>query len=585
MEKIITLFVFILTIFLLLKGNYPASYIFALSTALLIIFGILSPEEALSGFSNPQIAIIILLLVISYVLYKTKAIEYILSKVIKENLSYKSFLFRLTLLTSFLSSFLNNTPVVASLLPYVHTWAKKKGISPSKVLIPLSFSAILGGTITLIGTSTNLVVNALYQSQTGKSLHLWDFTPLGLLATLLGILYMVFIGSKLLPERDEAVEKLLVKSKEYLVETEVLPTSELVGKTVKEANLRNLKGLFLVEILRNNKTLAPVSPDEIIKAGDILVFAGNTEAIGDLLNHFRGLVLPKICRIPLEQTEIVEALIPPNSDLIGKRIKETNFRARFDAAIVGIHRQGEKLKGKIGEQVLKKGDLLLLIIGKDFYKKVSDTKDIYVLSKVGDFYNFSLNKAVIALIIFISSLLFTAFGFISLFKILIFDIFLFLALKLIQPQELKRNLDLNLIFTAAFSLALGKAVVVSGLAFDIAYVIFNAFSKFGTLGSLLGLYLFTVFLTEFITNLGAVGIAFPIAVEVSRITGIDLKALTLLIAYASSASFLSPIGYQTNLMVFSLGNYRFLDFIKVGLPLTIMYAIIIIIGIYLFYLK
>ncbi len=585
MEKFITVFVLILTVLLLLKGEYPTSYVFLFSVALLVVFGILSPQEALSGFSNPQIAVIVLLLVISYVLYKTKAIEFILSKFLKENLSYKSFLFRLTVLTSFLSSFLNNTPVVASLIPYVHTWAKKRGMSPSKVLIPLSFSAILGGTITLIGTSTNLVVNALYNSQTGKSLHLWDFTPLGLLATALGIIYMVLIGSKLLPKREEAVENLLFKSKEYLVETVVLPTSELIGKTVKEANLRNLKGLFLVEILRKDKTIAPVSPNEVIRAGDILVFAGNTEAVGDLLNHFRGLVLPKMCRLPLEQTEIVEALIPPNSDLIGKKIKDTNFRARFDAAIVGIHRQGEKLKGKIGEQVLKIGDLLLLIIGKDFYKKVSDSKDIYVLSKVGDFYNFSPQKGLIALIIFISSILFTAFGFISLFKVLIIDIFLFLALRLIQPQELKRNLELNLIFTAALSLALGKAVVVSGLAYDVANFIFKTFSLFGEWGNLMGLYLFTVFLTEFITNLGAVGIAFPIAVEISKITGIDLKALTLLVAYASSASFLSPIGYQTNLMVFSLGNYRFFDFIKVGFPLALIYAIVIILGIYLIYLK
>jgi di/tricarboxylate transporter len=271
--------------------------------------------------------------------------------------------------------------------------------------------------------------------------------------------------------------------------------------------------------------------------------------------------------------------------LIGKKIKDTNFRARFDAAIVGIHRQGEKLKGKIGEQVLKKGDLLLLIIGRDFYKKISDSKDIYVISKVGDFYNFPFKKGFIALVIFVFSILLTTFGFISLFKVLILDIFLFLALKLIQPQELKKNLELNLIFTAALSLSLGKAVVVSGLAYDIANFIFKVFSHFGPLGSLIGLYLFTVFLTEFITNLGAVGIAFPIAVEISQITGIDLKALTLLVAYASSTSFLSPVGYQTNLMVFSLGNYRFSDFIKVGFPLTIIYAIVIIVGIFLIYLK
>ncbi|NPB04764.1 MAG: SLC13 family permease [Aquificae bacterium] len=582
-EKLIVVSVLLLVLFLLSTSRYPTAYAFALGVSLLTLAGILTPPEALSGFSNPQVATLGLLLVVAGVLHKTKAVDLLLSKVLKPDLSYKSFLSRLLLLTSVLSAFLNNTPVVASLIPYVHSWTKKKGVPLSKVLIPLSYAAILGGTVTLIGTSTNLIAAGLYEAQTGQSLHLLDFTPVGLAAASLGLLYLTFVAPKLLPSRSEPLQSLLTKTKEYLVETVVLPSSEIIGKSVREANLRNLKGLYLVEIIRRGKTIAPVSPEEVIRKGDVLVFAGNTAAALDLINNFKGLALPRSCRIPLEQTDIVEVLIPPGSDLIGKTIKEVNFRSRFDAAVIGIHRQGEKIKGKIGEQVLKPGDLLLVLTGKDFYKKVADSKDLYLISKVGNWFNFPLSKALLSLGTFAGGVAAAAAGFLNLFNAMLLVVLLFLIFRLTTPYEVRRSLDLNLLFTAALSLALGTAVVKVGLSEDLALFALGALSDVGPLGILAGLYALTALLTEIITNIGAVAIAFSVAVELSELTGFSLKGLTLLVAYAASASFLIPTGYQTNLLVHSLGGYKLQDFIKVGLPLSLIYGTVTVLGIYLLY--
>jgi len=582
-EALFLLIILLGEIFLLIKEIFPPPIVFFVAISILVLFNILSPQEALSGFSNVQIATIVLLLISSYAIQKLKVLPIIFSKILHYHEPYRQFLLKLMALVSFFSAFLNNTPIVTLLIPYVSDWAKRNNLPLSKVLIPLSYSAIVGGTITLIGTSTNLLVAALYEKYAGKPLNLWDFTPIGLFLAIALILYFYFLGYKYLPDREEPIKSFIKQAKNYLVELHISQNSPLIGKTIKEAGLRNLKGLFLAEIIRGGKIIRPVNPSEMLQKDDILIFVGNTKAINDLLNMNLGLEPPKGCHLPFQTLDVIEAVIPSNSLLIGKTIKELNFRAKYDAAVIGIHRRGEILRGKLGTIKLKAGDLLLLWAGKDFYKKLEDFSEIYVLNQVGNIYKFPYKKGILLFIIFLIIIFLSSLQIISLFKGLLLYILLLLILKTLSFSEIKKNIDLNLVFTASLSLALGKAMITTGLADYIAATIIQISKFSGVLGVIITLYLITYIFTEFVTNLAAAAITFPIAVSLAEHLQIELKPLALLIAFAASGSFISPVGYQTNLIIFSLGNYKFSDFVKIGLPVSILYGFITITLIYFIY--
>lgn len=577
LNTLIILLTIVFIVVFLYKEIFHPAMVFIIAISFLVVTGVITPKEALLGFSNEQIATIILLLIISKIIQKTKIIEYLFSKFLKNNIGYRNFLGRMMLSVSFSSSFLNNTPIVAMLIPYIYNWGKKKNISPSKLLIPLSYASILGGTVTLIGTSTNLVINGLTIESGLPSLHIFDFAYVGIPAVFLGIAYMIFIGHKLLPSRKEAISSFLEKKKEYLVETIIGENSSLIGKTVEKAKLRNLKGLFLVEIIRNNEKISPVSPSDILEKNDILIFAGEVNAVTDLITSDLGLVLPEACELEqYEKTEIVEAVIPYNSLLINKKVKDTDFRAKYDAAILAVHRNGEKLSGKIGEIVLKPGDLLLILAGKDFWKRVEDTTDIYIVSKVREIFNIDIKKGSLIFASFIGAIILSALKIVPLFTSLLILIAAFVIFRVATYSEIKRGLDLNLIIIAALSLAIGKAMVSTGVATQLADVINSIVSPFGIIGSLIGIYIITNILTEFITNVAAASITFPIALASANALSVEPIAFILAVAYGASASFLTPIGYQTNLMVYGPGGYKFKDFIKVGLPLAFLYMILCI---------
>ncbi|WP_456456364.1 SLC13 family permease [Thermovibrio sp.] len=575
----------IFLIFTLYKELFHPAFSFLIVATCLVLFNILKPREVLQGFSNPQVAILALLLIITSVLRKFKITVFLLRKIIPENLSYRKFILRLMVFVSFLSSFLNNTPVVATLIPYVYEWGKKKGISPSRLLLPLSYAAILGGTATLIGTSTNIVVNALYVEAGYPPLRMTDFMLVGVPAVLLGIVYMTLVGIKLLPDREDLLDKFVKKEREYLVETVVPPNSPIINKTVQEAKLRNLKGLFLAEILRDRESILPVSPEDVIKEGDILIFVGETDRIVELIRGEKGLKLPDVCSVGTGKgAEVIEAMIPYNSSLCGKKVKDTNFRAKYDAVILAVHRNGEKLSGKVGEIVLKPGDLLLILAGKDFWKKLADTDDIYVITKVIELNGDVEKYGLFILGLFLLVLILASFNIISLFKGLLLLLSLMVLLKILSYREIHKGMDFSLISIAAFSVVLGSAIVKTGLADLIAKGLASFVGQLNIVFALVVVYLITNILTEFVTNIAAASISFPIALSLSKQFSANPKAFALAVAFAASASFLTPIGYQTNLMVYSIGNYRFSDFIKVGLPLSFLYAFPIILLLKFFYL-
>lgn len=573
---IVTLSVVILLIIGLYRELLRPVILFGLAAATFFLLGIINIKELLSGFANEQVAVIILLLIISSIIQRAGLITHWLNRIFRQANSYRSFSTRLMLFASTVSGFLNNTPIVATFIPYVFSWGKRNKIAPSKLLMPLSFAAILGGTMTLIGTSTNLIVNGLYIEYGHEGFALFDFIYIGLPLVVLGFVYMYFFGNRLLPDRGDALKQAVDDHKEFLVETRVKDDSSLVNKTVEDADLRSLEGLYLVEIIRDGRKIGPVKPSQNIRAGDDLIFAGETDTLPDLLKSDIGLELPKLRDIPEQDLiRMVEAVIPYNSPLVGKTVRESNFRGVYDAAIVAIHRNGERLSGKIGDIQLQSGDLLVMMSGKDFENRLSHNA-FYLLSSETEIANTNKPQAYLMTFGALAAVLLAAIGLIKLFTGLLLFIALCLLLKWIRPGEIQKSLDLNLAFIAALSLAIGQAMTSSGTAEWVATSFTGVLSGMGPLALLAGLYLLTNLLTEFVTNVAAATIIFPIAYSVAQAQNLPLEPFLLCIAYAASASFLSPIGYQTNLMVLGAGSYRFKDYFRFGLPLSIICFITVV---------
>jgi len=548
------------------------SLIFLLAVVIFYFSGIVTINDILHGLSNESIILILLLIIISEVIKKTAVIGYVLNRLLKPNLSYQRFLTRMTSGVAFFSGWINNTPLVAFMIPYVYDWARKKGISPSKVLIPLSYAALMGGTITLIGTSTNLVVNGLAIESGLPSLHLFDFIYVGIPVTILGTIYLIFIGSKLLPERENVLSQFDARTREYLIETIVPPLSKLTGKTIEEAGLRNLNDLYLVQILRDQETIAPVSPKEVIRKNDCLFFAGNTEKIIDLIQGTTDLILPfgtKMLNQP--RNNIVEAVIPDNSKLHNQTAKSYQFRMHYDAAIIAIQRKSEKLRGKLGEIKLKAGDLLLLVTGENF--KADAEQDFQVITNVKKIERMEGWKVTIFFIILLGAFTLSAVKILPLFIGLLCVIGFIALTNMIKLTDMKRSLDFNLFFLLVLALAIGKAIFNSGLADQMAEIIISS-TKGNTLLVMISLYVITNLISMFVTNAAAVAVSFPIAIAAATELGVDnFKPFILVIAFAASAEFMTPFGYQTNLMVYGPGGYKFKDYLRVGFPLSLMYLV------------
>lgn len=576
--------VFITLIFILVvlyKEWLGASFTFVLAIVFLGLTGVLTPPEILHGFANEQVAVIILLLLIGDIIRQTSVIESIFDRLFLSAKTYKGFLSRMVVIVAGFSAFLNNTPLVAIMMPYVHSWCKKNKFSPSKFLMPLSYAAILGGNITLIGTSTNLIVNGYVTEEiklgnlaSELALNIFDFAPVGLAMTLIGFLYLLF-SEKLLPNRKALTDEINAHTREYLIEAKVKTNSKLIGQTVEEAGLRNLKGLFLVEIIRGSSNVTPIGPLVIIDQEDILIFAGDTEKIVDLLSSHDGLSLPEVGMLSKrKKNEVLEIVISQNSTIIGKTVREVNFRSKYDAAIIAVHRNGERIPGKIGKVILRAGDVLLIYAGADFQSITSNTQDFYFMQKIKDFTKLEWYKITALLGGTGLAILLSAFEVLSLFMGLMVVILLSLAFKITNPKVLPKSIDYNLGLIIILSLALGTAMTKSGAADLLASGIINLFQPMGKIGLLFGIYLIATFLAAYITNKAAVGIIFPIALTMAQNLNLNPMPFILVVAYACAANFMTPIGYQTNLMVYGPGGYSFKDFFKVGFPLTIIYMIV-----------
>lgn len=570
--------VFVVIAFILVslyKEYIGPAFTFLIGVLALGFFNILTPQEILNGFANEQIAVIVLLLLLGDIIRRTSLIDSLFERVFGQNMSKRSFVLKMTTIVAAMSAFFNNTPLVAIMMPYVSNWSKTNNIAPSKLLIPLSYAAILGGSATLIGTSTNLIVNGLVIDQQVfpglESLQLFDFVYVGLPMAVIGILYLTFVSNYLLPSHTGNIERFNSEAQNYIVEAQIRKNSSLINKTVEEAHLRNLEGLYLVEIVRGNHRYKAISPDVILLENDHLYFAGKTEMVADLVN-MNGLTFPEMGLLKRKRsTDIVEIVITHNSTLISKTVKEANFRGKYDAAIIGIQRNGERIVEKIGTVKLKAGDVLLLMAGSDLTKR-DDVMDFYFISKVKELRKMEPYKAFILVGGAVLAILLSALGFISLFLALMLLFIPILGLRIASPKDVHRNIDYNLILIIVMSLALGMAMVKTGVAELVSHSIINIFSSLGPVGILTGVYLVTAILAAYITNKAAVAIIFPVALTLAKDLNVDdPMPFILVVAFASAANFMTPIGYQTNLMIYGPGSYKFKDFFKIGFPLTLIY--------------
>ena len=574
--------VFIVLVFLLVSlytEKIGPGFTFLIGVGILGILKVITPKEMLAGFANKEVAIIIMLILLGNIFRQTSILDILFDKIFSRSKSYNNFMTRMMILISVLSAFLNNTPLVALMMPYVHSWSKRNKISPSKLFIPLSYAAILGGCATLIGTSTNLIVSSMVSEQTIipglPPMNIFDFTLVGAPMIVIGIIYIRFFGAKKLPDIPEALEDHDLNKRKYIIEVKITSGSKFSNKAIKDSELLNSEGLYIHEIIKKTYSISHPSENVILRDNDIIVISGNTQAIADIARSDSSLSIPSVGVYSRKRKlAVVEIVISHNSSLIGKSIEQTNLRREYGGIPIALHRKGESINEELKTIELMAGDALLLLTEPVFEKKSAITLDFFPISTVKEIHRLGFLRSSFLIGGTLAIIILSAFGVISLFMGLIALLSISIFLKISSPKELPKFIDYNLIFIIVLALAFGKAMIKTGAADIIANLIINVFTPLGKFGILAGIYFITSILAAYITNQGAAAIVFPISLTMAVNLNLNPVPFVLIVAFAAAANFMTPIGYQTNLMVFGPGRYKFNDYLKIGIPLTIIYMIV-----------
>ena len=543
---------------------------------LLLLTGVLEPQQALVGFANEGMLTVAVLYVVVSGLTETGAVGWIVHHLLGRPRSTRHAQLRLMLPVAGLSAFLNNTPVVAIFIPAVQDWARRHRLTLSHLLIPLSYASIAGGTCTLIGTSTNLVVDGLLKNETaGPGFALFDLIWIGLPVTLSLFLFILLFGKWLLPARAPILDD-LENVREYTVEMLVEPDCPLVGQGIEEAGLRQLPGLFLVEIDRGGYMLPAVSSQERLQANDRLIFTGIRDSVVDL-QKIRGLIPAADQVFKLYQARrdrcFLEAVVSNSHPLIGKTVREGRFRTRYNAVIIALARNGERIKQKIGEIRLCAGDTLLLETNPGFLQQQRNSRDYFLVSPIGDSHPLHHEGAATALAISVGMVLVVALGWLSMLKAALLAAGLMIITRCTDGRIARRAPDWQVLVVIATSFGIGAALQKTGAAALVSQGLVSAAQGDPWL-SLALIFVATALLTSVATNNVAAVLMFPIALATAQDMQVSLLPFAVTIMVAASASFATPIGYQTNLMVYNAGGYRFWDFVRVGLPLTLLVGLV-----------
>ncbi|MGE6606472.1 SLC13 family permease [Halomonas sp. NPDC076908] len=552
----------VVLLIVLISGKVKPAIAFVTLAGLFLLFGFVDTSTLLMQYTNPALATLLLLLLVSLALERSPLLDWLSRHLLKGHPRLATA--RLMGSTAVLSAFLNNTAVVAAFLGAI---SRQQRIAPSRLLIPLSYASVLGGITTLVGTSTNLVVNSFNLSASGSELGMFQFSLVGVPVALITLCILLWRANALPHHHlEDNNEKL-----SYFLAADVEADSPMIGKSIEENGLRSLNGLYLLEIERQGRLISPVAPDERLQAADTLVFTGEVSKV-QALQRFPGLNLFGHQAGNLLATNLVEVVISHESELASKTLQDVDFRSMFSAGVVGIRRGGKRLEGQLGKIPLRVGDCLLLAVSADFRQHRNIDRNFHLLS--GSFTRPQLTRkeSIITLGGFATVIALATANLLPLFHGLLLLLGGLLLLKVISLAELRRRFPFELWLIIGSALGIAQALENSGAAAVLAGGMQWMFSGYGVYAAFIGCYLLTLLLTETVTNNAAAALAFPIAWSTAQAFGVDPLPFVMAVAYGASACFLIPFGYQTHLMVYSPGRYKITDFFKIGLPVSITYS-------------
>ena len=577
-DALITVCVLFLSIVLFIRNLIAPELTGLLCVAIFISTGVLSPQKALSGFGSPSLITLMGLFAVSSALFKSGALDRVREMIASDSIrTTRRFIAFLGFIVAPISGIVPNTPVVASLLPLVEGWCERRNISPSKVLLPLSFATLLGGTITLLGSSVNLLVSDISEQLGYGSLDLFSFTAIGIPVWLIGTTYMILVSDSLLPDRGRDNEfsnngNLNI----YFTEVTIPAYSELVGQSLRNSRLQRRFDVDVLELQRNGKAILPPLADRKIEPEDRLLIRvtradllrleqENTVVLAEKVKTFeKGKLISSE-----EGTKTFEALLPAGSTLAGASLRELRFRQRHNATVLALRRGQQTVKERLGQAVLRAGDVLLLQAPLDSIRGLQSSNDLLILDQVEDDLP-NLRKKPIAIAIAIFMIILPSITNIPLVGSVLLAVITMVCFGCLSPAEIQRSIRLDVILLLGSLSSFSVAMQTTGLA-DLIALNFNFFiNGLPLYFALLVIFLFTLILTQFISNAASVALVLPVAIEFASTLNISPNALIMIVLFGASQSFLTPMGYQTNLMVYGPGRYRFLDIARYGVGLTII---------------
>jgi len=570
-QSLLTAVVVVVTLVLLSSAQRAPDMAMIGGVVVLLAAGVLTPDEALKGMANEGMITVAALFVVAAAVERTGALALVVDRVLGRPKSLEAAQFRTMAGPALVSALMNNTPVVALMVPAIRTWAAKHRLSVSKLLMPMNAAVVLGGLCTLIGTSTNVVVSGLLKAKTGEPMGMFDISWLGVPLLAVGFVYLLVASRHLLVDRRPAISE-TDDPRQYSVEMEVDPASALVGRTIEEAGLRGLDGLFLMEIDRAGHVLAAVAPSERLEAGDRLVFVGVIDSVVEL-QKIRGLrpATDQVFQLdgPRSERVLVEAVVSPACPAVGLSIRDGRFRTAYDAVVIAVARNGERLQGKLGDIVLEPGDTLLLEASPGFIERNRSRRHFYLVSEIAGAQPPRHDRAWTAGAVLVAMVAAAASDRVPMVAAALVAAGVVIATRCISAGEARRAIEWESLLLIAASFGLARALEKTGLAGMLAQATISAAGS-NPSAVLAAVYLVAMLFTELMSNNAAAVLVFPIAWQAAADLGVNPLPFVIAITVAASCGFATPMGYQTNLMIYGPGGYRFSDYLRFGGPLNLL---------------
>nr|WP_281360149.1 SLC13 family permease [Isoptericola halotolerans] len=555
---------------MLVRGRVAPSLVLLGGAVAVLVLGVVQPQEAFSGFSNPAPITVAALYVLAAGVEKTGALTPVMQRTLGDNGTYRRPLLRTLPPTMAASAFLNNTPVVAMLAMQVSAWADRRDVAASKFLMPISFAAIMGGLLTVIGTSTTLVVSSQMTTFGLEELGFFEISLVGLPIAAIGLVLLVTLAPVVLPDRRSARAEVEEAGRRFSFEMQVVPGGPMDGRSVEQARLRRLDGLFLASVDRGDTVIAPVRPETVLRGGNRLHFVGPAGRVVDLqgMPGLRSAELEHVLDLDEPSVRYFEAVVGQRSPLVGQTLKAVGFRSAYQAAVLAIHRSGHLVANRLGTERIRLGDTLILVSDPGFRERWRDRPDFLLVADLDGRPPVASPRAWIPITALAAVVVLAATGLVPILNGALIAAAVLIMTGILSFPEARRAIDFDVILVIASAFGLAAAMQSSGLADVVAGGLVQLTSALGPHGVVLGLVLATIILTELVTNNAAALLMLPIAVNAAAAGGVDPRGAAIAVAVAASASFLSPIGYQTNMMVYGPGGYRFTDYARLGWMFT-----------------